>query len=337
MFHDEVELKLKSGKGGDGSVSFRREKYIPRGGPDGGDGGHGGDVLIVTNRQLSDLNQYASLKELHAENGQPGSGQKMHGRDGTALAVEVPVGTRVFRKRGNDWRSVADFIQADQSKRILKGGEGGRGNVHFATSTHQTPRTAEPGEPAEEAIFRFELQLIADVGIIGLPNSGKSTFLSIVSDAKPKIGNYPFTTLSPVLGVVSWHDNRLIMADIPGLIEGASQGKGLGHTFLRHVRRTKMLVHFIDAMSPDYAHDYTVVREELRQFDPELADKPELVVITKTELNTDTEDFTTKREALAKIITPPSVFFDKKTISAVTHLHIPELIQTLFESLQPHT
>ncbi|MGH2569358.1 MAG: GTPase ObgE, partial [Bacteroidota bacterium] len=331
MFHDEVELYLVSGKGGDGAVSFRREKYIPKGGPDGGDGGSGGNVVVTSSRQLSDLNHLASVRELQAEPGVPGSGRKMAGRNGADLVVSVPVGTRLYRREGEAWRLVFDFTSDGAPKTVLRGGEGGLGNVHFASATNQTPRTAQPGEPGERTDFRFELQLIADVGIIGMPNSGKSTFLSIVSDAKPKIGDYPFTTLSPVLGVVEHRDRRYVFADIPGLIEGASRGKGLGLTFLRHIKRTKILLHFIDCLSNDYVHDYRSIRHELEVYDPSLLEKKELVVITKGELVTEPirEEYKHKIGALRRAIPPASQLLREEMISAVTGYNIKSLLDEL--------
>ncbi len=328
MFHDEIELHLQSGKGGDGSASFRREKYIPKGGPDGGDGGRGGDVYIKGSNQTHGLNHLASVRELKAENGVPGQGRKLFGRKGEDLIVTVPVGTKVYRQVHDNWRLVADILQNDQQVKVLNGGTGGLGNVHFATATNQTPRNAQPGEPGERHLFKLELSLIADVGIIGQPNAGKSTFLSIVSEAKPKIADYPFTTLSPVLGVVKFHGKQLIMADIPGLIAGASEGKGLGHTFLRHIKRTKVLLHFIDSLSDDYARDYLTVRDELASFDASLVTKPEIVVITKDELLIDNtqEEFKEKIAKLQKVVHSPSELFKQKTISAVARHNIEALV-----------
>lgn len=335
MFHDEVSLSLQSGKGGDGAVSFRREKFIPRGGPDGGDGGRGGSVFIEVDTQLTDLNHLASVRLLKAESGVPGAGKKLFGRKGEDLTVSVPRGTRVYRQAGDSWRLVADLTEPDSRKRLLRGGNGGLGNVHFATATHQTPRFAQPGEPAEQAVFKFELQLIADVGIIGLPNAGKSTFLSIVSDARPKIGNYPFTTLSPVLGVVPYREQRFVFADIPGLIEGASEGKGLGHQFLRHVKRTKTLVHFIESLSDDYVRDYTTVRNELAKFDAGLAAKLEIVAITKSELITDdiADETRDKINALKASLSPTSRLFSKYMISAISGDNIQQLLSEISDLL----
>ncbi len=325
MFHDEVVIQIKAGKGGDGSASFRREKYIPKGGPDGGDGGKGGDVYIVGTRQMSDLNDYASTHNFSATNGVPGSGQKLFGKNGEDLTIKVPVGTRIFRKRGEGWQLVVDVLREGHPFRLLVGGRGGLGNVHFATSTNQAPKYAQPGEPGQAGEFKLELQLIADVGIIGLPNAGKSTFLSVVSDAKPKIANYPFTTLSPVLGVVKIGDVSRIFADIPGLISGASQGKGLGHQFLRHVQRTKVFVHLIDALQEDYVQAYQSVRNELIAFDEKLATYPELVVITKSELLTDGLDHD-QITRLTSVLTAPSRLFTHQSISAATRQNLNELL-----------
>lgn len=284
MFHDDVQLTIYAGNGGNGSASFRREKYIPKGGPDGGDGGNGGDVFIIGTNQLSDLNQYASSPRLAAQNGVDGSGQKMYGKNGQALSIQVPVGTRIYKKSGLSWQHIVDIRHENRPFRLLHGGKGGLGNVHFATSTNQAPKFAQPGEIGMGGLFRFELQLIADVGIIGLPNAGKSTLLSVISDAKPKIANYPFTTLSPVLGIGRIGDRTYVFADIPGLIAGASHGKGLGQKFLRHLSRTKLFIHLIDATQPDYVGAYQTVRNELLDYDPSLGQRPELVVISKSDL-----------------------------------------------------
>lgn len=331
MFHDEIQITLASGKGGDGSTSFRREKYIPRGGPDGGDGGKGGDVYIVATGQLHDLHHIASVRKLEAKPGVPGQGRKLFGAGGDDLIVKVPIGTRIFRKRGDRWAAVTDLMKEGVPFRLLLGGKGGLGNVHYATATNRTPRYAQPGEPSEVALFRFELELIADVGIIGLPNAGKSTFLRAVSDAKPKVADYPFTTLQPELGVVTHYDRRLVFADIPGLIEGASAGKGLGHTFLRHIRRTKVLVHFIDCMSDDYAKEYKTVRDELTVFDVQLMNKPIIIALTKSELLPDpiNDDIQNKVQELEKAITPPAKLFSGKFISSLTKQNIPELLDEI--------
>ncbi len=331
MFHDEVEFYLESGKGGDGSASFRREKYIPKGGPDGGDGGKGGDVYIEVNDQTHGLNHLASVRQLKAENGVPGQGRKLYGRAGEDLVVKVPLGTRIYRQVEDNWRLVKDLTNPQQRLKLLTGGQGGLGNVHFATATLQAPKFAQPGEPAQRAKFKFELQLIADVGIIGLPNAGKSTFLAAISDAKPKIADYPFTTLSPVLGVVIHKNKRIIFADIPGLIEGAAQGKGLGHTFLKHIQRTKILIHFIDSLSDNYARDYKIIRGELIEFDLKLAEKKEVVVVTKDEMITDAmqSDFHNKLKELKLSLRPPSILFPNESISALTKHNIEHLLSVI--------
>ncbi len=328
MLHDEVTLLLTAGKGGDGSASLRREKYIPKGGPDGGDGGRGGDIIIKADRGLSDLSRYASLREMKAENGVQGSGKKLFGRAGEDLIITVPVGTQLFRTFGSKDKLIKDFKTDGEELLILRGGDGGLGNVHFATATHQTPRYAQPGTPGEQATFRFELQLIADVGLIGHPNAGKSTLISVISEARPKIADYPFTTLSPVLGVVKYHDQSFIVADIPGLIEGASDGKGLGLTFLRHVKRTSMLVHLIDSMSDDYARDYQTIRVELEKYHPDMVAKTEIVVVSKGDIITEDSlpAYKEKIAALKKVIREPSHLFAQETISSATRQHIAELL-----------
>lgn len=333
MFHDEVNVFLQSGKGGNGSASFRREKYIPKGGPDGGDGGNGGDVFIIGTNQLSDLNQYASSPRLAAQNGVDGSGQKMYGKNGQALSIQVPVGTRIYKKSGLSWQHIVDIRHESRPFRLLLGGKGGLGNVHFATSTNQAPKFAQPGEIGMGGLFRFELQLIADVGIIGLPNAGKSTLLSVISAAKPTINHYPFTTLSPVLGTVEIGDSNRIFAEIPGLIAGAALGKGLGHQFLRHVRRTKLFIHLIDSTADDYVSAYLTVRNELTSFDKSLEAYPELVVISKSELVGNIID-PQEIEALNNNLNPPSRMFVGCSISAMTNKNIVQLLAQVEEIIQ---
>lgn len=336
MFHDDVLLTLYSGKGGNGSTSFRREKYIPRGGPDGGDGGNGGDVYLVGTKQLSDLNQYASSPRLVAENGTDGSGQKMYGKNGQSLHVMVPVGTRIYKQSGGGWRYIVDIREENRPFKLLVGGKGGLGNVHFATATNQAPKFAQPGEVGAGGLFRFELQLIADVGIIGLPNAGKSTLLSVISDAKPKIANYPFTTLSPVLGIVKTFDQSQVFADIPGLIAGASEGKGLGQKFLRHLARTKLFIHLISAAEPDYVQAYQTVRKELIDYDKSLELRPEIVVISKSDLfKEDIDDESLER--LKKVITSPSYLFPGITFSAASRHNLKDLMHSVHTLLNSDT
>lgn len=278
MFVDKVEVTINAGDGGDGKVSFRHEKFIDRGGPDGGDGGDGGSIFVVASNSENTLARFRHDKRVAADAGKPGSERKKHGKSGENMIVKVPVGTVVTR----DDEVLADLTKVDQQVLIAKGGKGGFGNAHFVSSTRQAPRVAEKGEPGESFPAIFELKSIADVGIIGLPNSGKSTFLSVVSNAKPEIANYPFTTLIPNLGVADIDkNNSLLLADIPGLIEGASEGKGLGDEFLRHVERTKVLLHLIDAYEEDVVGAYKTITGELAAYSKELGKRPQLVVVTK--------------------------------------------------------
>jgi GTP-binding protein len=280
MFVDKVKVEVAAGNGGNGIVSFRHEYTVAKGGPDGGDGGQGGDVVLTASRNQNTLAQFRYKKLLKADDGVAGRDNKKHGRSAKVLNVEVPVGTVVLDLQNN---IVADLTEDGQEVVIAKGGKGGFGNAHFTSSTRQIPRIAENGEPGETFNFIFELRMIADVGLIGLPNAGKSSLLAAISNARPEIADYPFTTLVPNLGVVDISGEALLVADIPGLIEGASQGKGLGDEFLRHVSRCSVLVHLIDINSNDMATDYKTIREELKLYSPVLAKKPEVVAITKIE------------------------------------------------------
>lgn len=292
MITDEVTIKVKAGKGGDGSASLRREKYIPKGGPDGGDGGNGGNIVFETDYNLNTLNYYATYKQFKAKNGENGGKKKCHGANADDLVLKVPLGTIIYevvsdkqQEVSGEYEKLIDMTEKGQAFIAAKGGRGGWGNIHFATSTHQTPKEFNPGTPGQEKTLKLELQMIADVGLIGLPNAGKSTLISVISAARPKIANYPFTTLEPNLGVAKAPDGYdFVVADIPGLIAGASQGKGLGDKFLRHIKRTKMLVHLIDAASPDILADYKTIRKELELFDKSLAKKKEILVISKIDL-----------------------------------------------------
>jgi len=281
MFVDRVEVKVKAGDGGHGALSFRHEKFKARGGPDGGDGGHGGNIVLLASRNQNTLAAFRYKKLLQAKNGQPGTKRRRHGKNGEDLRVDVPVGTQVLSRGGE---VLADLTEDGQAFVLAEGGLGGFGNAHFTSSTRQAPRIAENGEKGDELDAVFELKMIADVGIIGLPNAGKSTLLSVVSNAKPDIADYPFTTLVPNLGVVDIDKrNSLLMADIPGLIEGASQGKGLGDDFLRHVERTSTLLHLIDAYNDDIAGAYKTIIKELAEYKVDLSKKPEVVALTKIE------------------------------------------------------
>ncbi len=278
MFVDKVSVKLKAGKGGDGIISFRHEKFIARGGPDGGDGGDGGDIIARASNNQNTLAKYRYKKEITSSGGDNGAKRKKHGRAGKDLVIDLPVGTVIYVNK----KLIADLTEAGQKTLIAKGGKGGFGNAHFTSSTRQAPRIRELGEPGEEFEAIFELKIIADVGLVGLPNAGKSTFLSRTSNARPEIANYPFTTLRPNLGVVDIDSKTSILfADIPGLIEGASQGKGLGDEFLRHVERTKLLIHLIDAYQEDIGKSYQTIMSELKNYSTDLAKRPQIVAVNK--------------------------------------------------------
>jgi GTP-binding protein len=282
MFIDQAEIEVKSGKGGDGMVHFRREKYVPRGGPDGGDGGRGGDVVLEVRPTLNTLSAFRHTSRYAAQDGKGGGSNNKYGRSAEALIVPVAPGTVVFDAAMGDL--LGDLTEAGQRLVVCKGGRGGRGNTHFKSSINQTPRTAERGEPGEEKRLRLELRLIADIGIVGVPNAGKSTLLSVLTNAKPKIAPYPFTTLEPNLGVANVDvETSIVLADIPGLIEGASHGAGLGFEFLRHVQRTRVLIHLLDGMSADPLADYDQTMAELALFDPGLARKPMIVAVNKAD------------------------------------------------------
>jgi GTP-binding protein len=282
MFSDQAKIVIRSGKGGDGHVSFRREKYVPDGGPDGGDGGKGGDVYFVVDQRVNTLAEYRHIKKFSAEDGEEGKKRNCHGKNGEDLILHVPEGTVVYDSEG---KVIIDMSGDTKEYKVLTGGRGGLGNQHFATSTMQAPKYAKPGGDAKEIEVRLELKVIADVGLVGFPNVGKSTFLSRVTNANPKIGNYHFTTLEPMLGVVNYEDvPEFVIADIPGLIEGASSGVGLGIQFLRHIERTKVLVHFVDGASVegrDPIADIKAINKELGEYDPDLLRRPQIIVANK--------------------------------------------------------
>lgn len=280
MFIDQAEIFVKSGNGGNGMVHFRREKYVPRGGPDGGDGGRGGDVILEVRPTVNTLQAFRHAMRFAAQDGKGGGPNNRYGKSADNLIVPVPPGTVVYDAATGDL--LGDLTQPGQQLLVCKGGRGGRGNTHFKSATHQVPRTGEKGEPGEEKRLRLELKLIADIGIIGVPNAGKSTLLSVLTNAKPEVAPYPFTTITPNLGVANIdEDTTVVLADIPGLIEGASQGKGLGHDFLRHVQRTRVLIHLMDGLSEDPLADFSQINTELSLFDPKIASKPQLVVFNK--------------------------------------------------------
>jgi GTPase len=327
MFIDQVEIHIKSGKGGDGMVHFRREKFIPQGGPDGGDGGKGGDILFEVKSTLNTLSSFRQNQKFKAEEGVKGGPTQMTGRNGKDLIIYVPPGTLLFDAETSEL--IGDLTAPGQKLTVLKGGRGGRGNQHFATSRNQAPRTAEKGEPAEEKRIKLELKLIADIGLIGVPNAGKSTLLSVLTNAKPKIAPYPFTTLEPNLGVANIDDNTtVVLADIPGLIEGASQGAGLGHDFLRHIQRTRVLIHLLDGLSEDPVADYSQINAELSLFDPNLAKKPQLVALNKI-------DQPEVQERLAEVQKKfKKLGVELMTISALARTNTRELLVQAYQTLE---
>jgi GTP-binding protein len=283
MFYDRAKIYIRSGDGGDGMISFRREKFVPLGGPDGGDGGKGGSIVFISNPNLNSLVRFHRQNHFRADHGEHGNPKRQTGASGKDVMLEVPPGTIVRDAASGDL--LADLTQPNQELILINGGRGGRGNIHFSSSRNQAPRLAERGEPGKEMWLTLELKLIADVGIVGVPNAGKSTLLAAVSAARPKIADYPFTTLHPSLGVVKVDDfHTMVLADIPGLIEGAAQGIGLGHDFLRHIERTRVLIHLLDGSASDPLEDWAMINQELALYDIALVEKPQLVVLNKMDL-----------------------------------------------------
>lgn len=314
-FIDYVKIYCRSGQGGAGSVHFRREKYIPKGGPDGGNGGSGGSIYIKGNQQLWTLLHLKYKRHVFAGDGESGGGARCTGKDGKDEIIEVPVGT--VAKNAETGEIIAEVVSDGQTQMIMKGGRGGLGNWHFKSPTMQTPRFAQPGEPCEEGYVILELKILADVGLVGFPNAGKSTLLSVVSAAKPKIADYPFTTLTPNVGIVGYHDDRsFVMADIPGIIEGAHEGKGLGLRFLRHIERNSMLLFMVPADSEDVLHQYNVLINELRQYNPELLDKKRALAITKCDL----VDEQVRKSISLNLPDVPSVFISSVTGEGIERL-----------------
>lgn len=318
MFIDQADFRVVAGKGGDGAVSFRRERYVPNGGPDGGDGGDGGDVIFVGKHDMHTLSNFRARKIYAAENGANGTHKKMYGKDGDDCIVEVPLGTTIHIL--GDQPTAIDITDDEQRYLAARGGNGGWGNAHFATSIKQAPAWAKQGLAGIEHDIHLELRLIADVGLVGLPNAGKSTLLSVISNAKPKIANYPFTTLEPQLGVVTVDDNSFVVADIPGLIEGASTGKGLGHEFLRHIDRTKVILFMIDAADPEPAKTLDILKNELTSFSATLAQKDSLITFSKID--------TIDKDTLSEL---QHTFSHAYFISAVTNSGTKELLRKLVE------
>lgn len=320
MFVDIAKVLVRAGRGGNGVVSFRHEKYVDKGGPDGGDGGRGGDIVFLATKDLNTLLNFRYKPELKAEKGGDGGKRNKRGKSGAPLIVKVPIGTLVKR----DGMVIADLTEDQQQAVVARGGDGGFGNAHFTSSTRQTPKIAELGEVGEEFEAELELKLLADVGLVGFPNAGKSTFLSVVSNARPEIANYEFTTLTPNLGVADIDDGSILIADIPGLIEGASEGKGLGDQFLRHVERTAVLLHMIDVYSDDPAEKYQAIRRELEKYSESLAERPEIIALTKCE-GLDDEIIAMQSTALQKVANGAPVV----AISSQTHDGVTELLRML--------
>jgi GTP-binding protein len=317
VFFDRARIQVQAGRGGDGALSFRREKHVPKGGPDGGDGGPGGDVVLVSDPDLRDLSGFRARKRFRAGKGGSGGGSGRHGAAGAGVELRVPAGTQVLDEDG---QLVADLAAPGARIVLARGGEGGRGNKRFATSTRQTPRFAETGLPGEEGVFELRLKLLADAALVGLPNAGKSSLLARISSARPKVAAYPFTTIQPVLGAVDSDDRQLVVADVPGLIEGASEGAGLGHEFLAHLERARLLVHVIDASEGDSAERFEAIDRELQAYGAGLAERPQVVVLNKVDL----------------LRSPPSLGLDDERIvgvfetSAATGQGIQEFRRALF-------
>jgi GTPase len=319
VFSDRARIAVQAGRGGDGALSFRREKYVPKGGPDGGDGGPGGDVVLVADPDLRDLSSLRRRRRVKAERGRPGGGAGKHGSTGADAEVAVPVGTQVLDEDG---QLIADLAGRDGRVVVARGGEGGRGNARFATPTRQAPRFAETGLPGEEAVLELRLKLLADAALVGLPNAGKSSLLRRLSNAKPKVAAYPFTTIEPVLGTVDAPDGRqLTVADVPGLIEGASEGAGLGHEFLAHLERARLLVHVIDAAERDPAESWAMIDRELRLYGAGLDERPQIVVLNKIDLLPEPPELTVSDERVLRVL----------PVSCATGAGIDRLRLALFE------
>jgi GTP-binding protein len=320
MFADTAEIEIQAGRGGNGKLSFRHEKYRAKGGPDGGDGGRGGDIVFVADHNMNTLSKYRTTRSIKAESGSDGGGNRKKGKAGEDAIIRVPPGTVLTDQATGE--VLADLTTDGQESVVAQGGRGGYGNAHFASSTRQAPRSAELGEPGEKFKLSLELKLVADIGLVGLPNAGKSTLLSVISNAKPEIADYPFTTLVPNLGMVRHRDYEFLAADIPGLIEGASQGKGLGDEFLRHIERTAVVLHLVDAGSDDVVRDYQVIMQELGTYQVDLRDKPQVVALSKTDTVAE-DQLKTARTALEKVTGKVMIF------SSQSHQNLDVLLDEL--------
>lgn len=330
MFADRAKIIIRSGKGGDGHVSFRRELFVPNGGPDGGDGGRGGDVIFEVDEGQNTLGEYRHKRKYKAQDGESGGKRRCHGADGEDIILKVPEGTVIMDAQSR--KVIADMSGTNRRQIVLKGGRGGKGNMHYATATMQVPKYAQPGQPAQELEIQLELKVIADVGLVGFPNVGKSTFLSRVTNAQPKIANYHFTTLSPNLGVVDMEGGGFVIADIPGLIEGASEGVGLGHEFLRHIERTRVMIHIVDAASTegrDPIDDIYKINKELNAYNPEIAARPQVIAANKIDCIYDEDDGTI--ELLKEEFEPQGI--KVFPISAVSGQGVKELLYAVKELL----
>lgn len=323
MFIDSAKIFVKSGKGGDGIIHWRREKFIPKGGPDGGNGGRGGDVIFRAEKQLNTLLDFRYKKKFIAKDGNPGEGSNKEGRSAGHIVVKVPTGTLI--RNAETGKVIADMTEHGQEYLVAKGGRGGKGNWVFRSSTNQAPRVCTPGDAGEEFWLELELKLLADIGLVGFPNAGKSTLISVISAAKPKIADYPFTTLTPSLGMVYFQEEKsFVVADIPGLIEGAHSGKGLGIQFLKHIERTKALAYLVDCTSEDIKNDFKVLQKELKEFNPDLPKKKSLIVITKLDIATDEI-----KKSLKKLSFPKK--YPVYKISSATNEGISELVEAMWK------
>jgi len=326
-FIDEVKIQLRAGDGGNGCVSFRREKYVPKGGPDGGDGGSGGDIVLIADANLHTLLDLSYQRFYKAKRGEHGKGKQMHGRNAPPRIIRVPVGSVIYDAKTREM--TADLVEDAQKIVVARGGKGGRGNARFKTPTNQAPRSAEPGEKGEEREIKIELKLLAEVGIVGFPNSGKSTLISRLSSARPKIADYPFTTLAPNLGVVKYEDFKsFVIADLPGLIKGASQGAGLGIQFLRHIERTRILVHLVEATSENPLQDIKVLETELRAYDPSLLKRARLIGLSKIDLCLDQKELKEKQKRLIR------QGYQVVAFSSVSSVGLKELVEWIVARLK---